>query len=86
MAPNYVDTNSLKLQAQSDVARVFSPQGRLKVLYQTLGEPVKITPPSSSRNLENKEILPCVLNSTKWLSSTRFRSRIEKNYVIMIKR
>jgi hypothetical protein len=60
MAPNYVDTNSLKLQAQSDVAMVFSPQGRLKVLYQPLGEPVKITPPSSSRNLENKEILPCV--------------------------
>jgi hypothetical protein len=27
MAPNYMDTNSLELQAYSDVARVVSPQG-----------------------------------------------------------
>jgi ABC-type enterochelin transport system permease subunit len=38
MAPIYVDTNSLVLQAQSDVAKVFSPQGWLGVIIELSGK------------------------------------------------
>jgi hypothetical protein len=41
MAPIYMDTNSLGLQQQSDVACVFSPQGRLEGLYSTLWETIE---------------------------------------------
>jgi hypothetical protein len=52
MVPNYVNTNLLRLQAQSDIARAFFLRRvTFEVLYQTLGESVEFTPHSSSSNL-----------------------------------
>jgi hypothetical protein len=78
-----MDTNSLGLQAQSDLAVVFSPQGWLKGLYWNFEESIEIIS-SSSSNLWNKSVLSYVLNSTKWLSITKFQIRIENECINMI--
>jgi hypothetical protein len=66
--------NSLGLHVQSVVACVFSPQGWLEVLYQTLGELAKIIFFASPLQATYKtKYLPSVHNFTICLSSTRLR-------------
>jgi hypothetical protein len=67
---NYVCTNSLCLQVQNVVARVFLHKDNLRVYIEHSGNWWRTSPIFLFKQPTKQNIMPCVPNSNVWLSST----------------